>query len=291
MGLDRTKRNRRGARAGFSLNKRRLLLGAGVLAGGAGVAYLAKSFQPKPAKLDLSQYELTFSEEFNAPDFSLDEFFKRWYPHTPWHGDFGDAAFADPQPEAPFTVSNGNLRIEASKDPAGKWHSGLIASVQPDGQGFSQRYGYFEVRVKLPPGPGVWPAFWLDSMVPKGINDPSVEVDVFEYYGQFPEYYHSTVIVWPAGGGKNHSVSTMTKVEAGTLSNEFHVFGVSVEPDWIVVFLDGSETWRTPTPAEHKHELMILLDLALGSGWPIDKTLNPSYMYIDYVRAYKLKGR
>jgi len=31
---------------------------------------------------------------------------------------------------------------------------------------------------------------------------------------------------------------------------------------------------------------MLLVNLALGSGWPIDKTPNPSYMYVDYVRAY-----
>jgi len=28
------------------------------------------------------------------------------------------------------------------------------------------------------------------------------------------------------------------------------------------------------------------VDLALGGGWPIDGTPNPSYMYVDYVRAY-----
>jgi hypothetical protein len=34
---------------------------------------------------------------------------------------------------------------------------------------------------------------------------------------------------------------------------------------------------------------MLLVNLALGSGWPIDKTPSPSYMYIDYVRAYAKK--
>jgi hypothetical protein len=28
------------------------------------------------------------------------------------------------------------------------------------------------------------------------------------------------------------------------------------------------------------------VDLALGSGWPIDQTPNPSFLYVDYVRAY-----
>jgi hypothetical protein len=30
--------------------------------------------------------------------------------------------------------------------------------------------------------------------------------------------------------------------------------------------------------------------LALGSGWPIDRTPNPSFMYVDYVHVYKMIG-
>jgi hypothetical protein len=35
--------------------------------------------------------------------------------------------------------------------------------------------------------------------------------------------------------------------------------------------------------------MMLLLNLALGGGWPIDKTPNSSFMYVDYVRAYQPK--
>jgi hypothetical protein len=31
---------------------------------------------------------------------------------------------------------------------------------------------------------------------------------------------------------------------------------------------------------------MLLLNLALGPGWPIDKTPNPSVMEVDYVPVY-----
>jgi hypothetical protein len=33
--------------------------------------------------------------------------------------------------------------------------------------------------------------------------------------------------------------------------------------------------------------LIVLVDLALGSGWPIDRTPNPSIMQIDYVHVYE----
>ena len=48
----------------------------------------------------------------------------------------------------------------------------------------------------------------------------------------------------------------------------------------------GGSTARRPTPPEHRHPMFILVNLALGGGWPIDKTPDPSYMYVDYIRAY-----
>jgi beta-glucanase (GH16 family) len=70
------------------------------------------------------------------------------------------------------------------------------------------------------------------------------------------------------------------------LSEDFHRYGVMVQPDWIRMYFDEVEVWKIRTPDEHKRPLMLLLNLALGGGWPIDKTPNPSYLYVDYVRAY-----
>ena len=42
-----------------------------------------------------------------------------------------------------------------------------------------------------------------------------------------------------------------------------------------------------PTVAEARTPLYLLIDLALGAGWPIDQTPNPSIMLVDYVRAYR----
>ena len=96
----------------------------------------------------------------------------RWTAHTPWNGDFGDARFADPLPQGgPFKISGGILSITASKDDEGHWSSGLIAAADATGAGFGTRYGYFEARMKLPPGPGTWPAFWLAALRPAGSAD------------------------------------------------------------------------------------------------------------------------
>lgn len=257
----------------------------------AGLLLLAALVLPGPSRadadMDLSGYELTFDENFDKLDVSPWGPGTRWIAHTPWGGDFGDAPFADPAPGFPFTTENGVLRIEARKGADDKWKSGLLSSADQGGHGFFQQFGYFEIRAKLPPGPGVWPAFWLIAN-----KDPktSAEIDILEYYGVGPDIYHSTVHVWP----KTKDVEKQTyhiqhSVPFGSLSDDFHTYGASVQDDWIVFYLDRKEMGRIATPPEHKRPMFILLDLALGSGWPIDKTINPSYMYVDYVRAYRKK--
>ena len=137
---------RRSARSGFQ----RCLRPVPMLSIAAiGVAFLVRSAQPQPSPegtaLDLCAFRPIFLEDFNSLSVSGDpEDRQRWFAHTPWGGDFGDAAFADPEPAFPFSLRDGILRIEARKGADDKWRSGLLASAYADGTGFAQRYGYFE---------------------------------------------------------------------------------------------------------------------------------------------------
>jgi len=117
------------------------------------------------AGLDLSKFQITFSEEFDSLSVSPWGPNTRWIAHTPGPVILATPQFADPRLGVfPFTINDGILRIEAKKNAAGKWESGLLASADSNGRGFSQQYGYFEMRAKLPKGKGVWPAFWLSSV-------------------------------------------------------------------------------------------------------------------------------
>ncbi len=250
--------------------------------------------------LDLRDYELVFNEDFNGPlNVSPWGPKTRWIAHTPWRGDFGDAAFADPTRDFPFTVEDGILRIEARKeeefartDPWKRpWRSGLLCSNDPKGKGFSLQYGYFEMRAKLPRGPGVWPAFWLvssyDRTDPNAGKNGSIEIDVVEYYG-FPNSYISTVHIWQPKPHRADGVMITTK--ENEVSDDFHNYGCMVTPRWIMMYFDGVEVWRVKTPPEHNKPLMILLNLALGGGWPIERVQSPTYMFVDWVRAYAKRG-
>jgi beta-glucanase (GH16 family) len=243
---------------------------------------------PQPTSrsiLDLSGYNLTFDESFDELSISAWGPGTRWIAHTPWNGDFGDAQFVDPAPEFPFTTEHGVLRIEARRGADGRWRSGLIASTDPSGNGFSQKFGYFEMRARLPKGPGLWPAFWL---IANKQEHTSAEIDVMEHYGKFPDMYESVVHVWKKTElGRSYQALFRHGVPSGSLYDGFHTYGVSVEPDWTIFFFDRQETARTPTPPEHHQPMFMLANLAMGAGWPIDETPSPSFMYIDYIRAYQ----
>jgi len=239
----------------------------------------------KPASLNLAGYTITFRDEFDEPlDVSALGPGTRWIAHTPYFGDFGDARFADPEKDFPFRVADGMLTIQARKNPKGKWESGLLCSVDTAGNGYAQQYGYFEMRARFPKGPGTWPAFWLLAL--RKLKDPSTigfEVDIVEQYGRKPDQLH-TVLHWWFPDQSHGSVGNQFTVE--DMSGDFHTYGFLWDKDKMVWYFDGVELWRQPTPPESKTPLYLLINLALGPGWPIDQTPNPSLMLVDYVRVY-----
>jgi beta-glucanase (GH16 family) len=233
--------------------------------------------------IDPAGLVLSFDENFDRLDVSARGPGTRWTAHTPWNGDFGDAEFVNPTRNYPFTIHNGVLRIEAKKTVKGKWQSGLLASTDAKEVGFKQLYGYFEMRARFPAGEGVWPAFWLAS---RG-EEKAIEVDVVEHYGHSPNQYTASLHIWDRKVPKlSQSFHQRVPVSPGALSAGFHTYGVSVQQDRIRYFLDRQEVWSMPTPPELQRPFIILVDLALGAGWPIQNTPSPSFMEVDYIRVW-----
>jgi len=180
----------------------------------------------------------------------------------------------------PFVVRDGMLEILARPTPPGlaqhlggfRYTSGLI-TTQPS---FSQTYGYFEMRARLPRGKGVWPAFWL---LPADLSWPP-ELDVMESIGD-PAYIwttaHSNLDKTP---GIKHQISP----------DVFHTFAVSWDARQLVWFVDGREVGRQPTPPDMHKPMYMLANLAIGGDWPgapDASTRFPARMSIDYIRAYR----
>ena len=140
--------------------------------------------------------------------------------------------------------------------------------------------------MKMPPGPGTWPAFWLAALKPAAAADGNVEIDIIEYYGKFRSAYRSAVHVWYKDTSRNRGTGAEIAVPADSLVKDRHTFGVDVSPQAIVFFFDRKRVWSQPTPPELDGPLYPIVDLALGSGWPIDQTPNPSTLLVDYGQVF-----
>ncbi|GJE53287.1 hypothetical protein GOFOIKOB_6365 [Methylobacterium tardum] len=251
--------------------------------------------QPGEEQIDLKNMELSFEDNFAEPSvvgrapFSSFNNHVKWLAHTPWNGDFGEAQFSDPGGNGPFAFSENGLSIIARKSPEGKWTSGLICSVDRDGpgqQGFTQKYGYFEMRAKLPEGAGTWPAFWL---VGADKVNGSTEIDVLEYYGQFNAGFHTVLHFWKKVDSRH--VGYVVDVPPKSLTSAYHNYGVLITETSTKFFLDGRKYLEFPTPDELRQPMYILVNFALGGGWPIDKMISPAVMSVEYVRAYRQRSR
>ena len=248
-----------------------------------------ESLAQPPAVLDVGDFDQTFDERFSTLSISPAGPGTTWIAHTPWHGDFGDAVFEDPGSQGPFSIGPHGLRITASRDARGIWHSGLIASMDRDGagqKGFAQRFGYFEMRARLPVGMGTWPAFWLIGTQKQIAGS---EIDVMEFYGGFPTYFHNVMHLFKGGADvleQNH----LAKISPEKLASDFNDFGVLVEKDRTSFFFNRRAIWQMPTPAAYDQPFYILADLAIGGGWPHDSLASPVVMEIEHIAVYARKA-
>ncbi|GGL53283.1 family 16 glycosylhydrolase [Planomonospora parontospora] len=153
---------------------------------------------------------------------------------------------------------------------------------------FSQAYGRFEARIKIPKGQGIWPAFWM-----LGGNDwPNTgEIDIMENVGKAPNTVHGTVHGpgYSGGGGIGGS-----RTIGAPLGDAFHTYRVDWSPNLIVWYLDGAEYFRlTPSGIRgnkwvYDHPFFMILNVAVGGNWPGSpdaSTSFPQTMLVDYVRV------
>jgi len=113
---------------------------------------------------------------------------------------------------------------------------------------------------------------------------------VVEYYGHRTDEFHSVLHLHYDASDEHWVEGTQTAVEPDSLVETFNTYGVDISPEWIVFFLNREEVWRQPTPEPFDYPMYPIVNLALGSGWPIDDTPDPSVLLVDYVHVYARSG-
>lgn len=156
------------------------------------------------------------------------------------------------------------------------------------------QYGRIEARLKLPYGQGIWPAFWMlgENIDSKGWPG-SGEIDIMEHIGREPDRIYATVHSPGYSGG--NGVGSHLVTDADSLKNDFHVYAIEWQEDEIRWYFDDQEYFRitpkdVPSDWNFDHPFFIILNLAVGGGWPgypNSTTEFPQFLYADYVRVYQ----
>jgi beta-glucanase (GH16 family) len=267
---------------------------------------LALFFATPPATAQAAKsdhWKLTWSDEFDGPNGSAPDASK-WTPEigTSEEG-WGthELEYYTARPEN-VHVENGNLVITALREnftaPDGSTHAYTSARLKTQGK-FTQKYGRFEARIKIPYGQGVWPAFWmLGDDIPKVDWPACGEIDIMENIGKEPEKVHST-LHGPGYSGDQGISAPFSLQGPGKFADDFHVFAVEWVAKKISFYVDG-QLVATQTPKSlpvgkrwvYDHPFFVLLNFAVGGDWPgspAADTVFPQRMLVDYVRVYRHK--
>lgn len=242
---------------------------------------------------------LVWSDEFNGPNGSgVDA--SKWVAETGGNG-WGnkELEYYTARKQNAY-LQSGNLVIKAVREkytgPDGVTREFTSARLKTQGE-FSQTYGRFEARIKIPHGQGMWPAFWMLGDDIDKVGWPACgEVDIMENIGKEPNTIYGSIhgpgYIGTVGLGAPYKLP-----HGKPFAEDFHVFAVEWDPDTIRFYVDDNlystrrranlkPGWKWP----FDHAFFLLLNLAVGGDWPGDpdaSTNFPQSMLIDYVRVYR----
>jgi beta-glucanase (GH16 family) len=253
------------------------------------------TLQPPPA----SGWTLVWSDEFNGADGSTPDSSK-------WTYDTGGKGWGNQELEC-YTnrpqnaqIKGGDLVITAQKEgiTCSDGASNNYTSARLKTQGlFSQVYGRFEARIKIPAGQGMWPAFWMLGNNITSAGWPTCgEIDIMENIGREPGTIHGS-LHGPSTTSPTSDTSAAFSLPAGqNFADDFHLYAVEWEPGTVRFYVDtnlyetvNQSQWPSSGTWEFNHPFFIILNVAVGGTWPgsPDTTTQfPQQMLVDYVRVY-----
>ena len=161
---------------------------------------------------------------------------------------------------------------------------------------FTQRYGYFEARMRLPTAPGLWPAFWM--MPERGGDGPQwqrsdtknggMEFDIMEHLTRWGVNRFNIATHWD-GYGKEHKSNGSHAIYYTPDKDGFVTSGLLWTPGELVFYCQGREIGRWKNERVMNVPGHIMFTLPAG-GWDndwLDDTRLPDEFLIDYVRVWQ----
>lgn len=190
-------------------------------------------------------YTYVWGDEFEGSQLNT----KKWNLATKMAG---NAEIALDDSEDAIRLENGYLKMFARRYYNPKIGGAEFAcpwSVTTQ-QEMSYRYGYLEMRAKVPFKRGCWPGFWMSSGSSYGTigeykADYTIEVDVFEVFSSIDslapnihKWYHlGDHTMWADETDASREGYTFENAE--NLVNEYHIYGFEWTPTEMIMYIDG----------------------------------------------------
>ena len=244
--------------------------------------------QPPPSAT--GTWVKTFEENFNGP--TLDT--SRWNTVTT---NYWDATVHFSDNDVILGNSFLTLRLEkkTGSDSLNTTPTSYAAGWLDTYNKWKQRYGYWEIRVKLPDVPAMWPAFWLMPLRPNGGNPLSnsttnggMEFDIFEGQSIWGPYRTNYAMHWD-GYGTNHQQIGYGDVYHQPDRYGFITVGLLWTPGSAILYSNGVEVARWEGARIGNQPSYMMIELVTG-GWehvPLDDAKLPADLVVDYVRVWQ----
>lgn len=134
------------------------------------------------------------------------------------------------------------------------------------------RYGKVAARLKLPSGPGLWPAFW--ALGARGPWPDTGEIDIMENVGE-PDWV--SVALHGPGYSADSALVAKRYFPPGEDAASWHVYAVEWTPESLLFTVDGTpvrdmrrETVERFGRWAYDNDKYLILNLALGGVYPVN---------------------
>lgn len=159
---------------------------------------------------------------------------------------------------------------------------------------FAFQYGRIEIKAKLDPAYGAWPAIWMLSEKDIYPDQHNGEMDIVERLNHDDFAYQTTHNHYTITLNQNvPQKSTTAKID----TSDYNVYSVSWYPDKLVYAINGVKSYEYPkVPGAGTYQwpfdqpFYLLIDQQMEGDWPgkISKPEElPINMTIDWVRLYQ----
>ena len=182
--------------------------------------------------ISLNGYRLVWSDDFNTENIDSDKW--NFYALMAPRSDL--KLYSD---ERAVETGNGTVTLKADYDEAEEVYTSNLSLTTKNAMAF--KYGYVEMRAKLPFGAPAFPSFWMQST--RRATNVMGEVDMLEHFGLNEPTIQTGIHKWHADGSHDVNngagkIATYTFANP-TVASDWHTYGLLWTETELKFLVDG----------------------------------------------------